>query len=243
MSLPRIAIIAAMPGEIRPLVRGWAKTSVAAHGRRLRMLQQGRAFAATGGMGEAIRVVARALVEHAHPDLLISAGWAGSLRQDLKVGAIVVPEIIIEAADRRAFHTYCGAGTLLTTTEVLDAGQKASAAARYSALAIDMEAAAVAAIAQETGTRFMAVKTIFDDCNFPLPPLARFVSGRGSFRYAHFLSWLAVRPGEWPTTRIMRRNSTSSARALAAFLEKLLACDSLTEVQEVVANVALGLPL
>ncbi len=244
MSLPKIAIIAAHPGELRPLVRGWAKSSVNSHGTRLRIYREGRAFAVCGGMGaEAVGSAARALVAHAHPDLLISAGWAGSLRPELHVGDIVVPELVMDAVDGRAFRAFCGAGTLLTASGVLGADDKASLATRYAAHGIDMEAATVGEVAQETATRFLAVKSIFDEHDFALPPLTRFIGRRGKFRYASFITWLTLRPRLWPVVRNMERNSRRSAQTLASFLEKLVGCDSLVEVQQQVARLALGIPL
>jgi adenosylhomocysteine nucleosidase len=244
MSAPKIAIVAALPGELRPLIAGWQR-SVLKHGnRRYRVFQHGRTFAICGGMGaEPARDAAQALIEHAHPDLLISAGWAGSLRPELKVGALVVPELVIDAADGRAFRTFAGAGTLVTSAGVMDPSAKSALAARHSAQAVDMEAAAVAEVAQETTTRFLAVKSIFDEPGFPLPPLDRFRTARGKFCYGGFLAWVAVHPGRWSSVAAMKRNAHSSAQALCRFLEKLIASDSLVEVQQQIARLALGVPL
>ncbi len=190
-----------------------------------------------------VRKAAQAVVEHAHPDLLSSAGWAGSLRPELRVGAVVIPEVVIAAADGRAFRTFAGVGTLVTTERVLNPAEKAEIAHRHSARAVDMEAAAVGEVAQETATRFLAIKTIFDEYDFALPPLSRFVGSAGKFRYASFVAWLALRPSQWPVVMQMQRNSSRSARDLALFLEKLLACDSLVELQRQLAQQALGHPL
>ena len=201
-------------------------------------------MATAGGMGAApIQQAAQALVEHLHPDLLISAGWAGSLRPDLKAGAIVVPETVIDATEGRAFRTFCGAGTLITSTAIASPQQKRELAARMSAQAIDMEAAAVGAVAQEAAVKFLAVKTIFDDYEFPLPPLERFHNSQGRFRYGRFLAHAALRPALWPKLRLMEHRASDAAQALSAFLEKLLASDTLIEIQQQVAKLALGVPL
>lgn len=244
MSQPKIAIIAAMPGEIRPLVKGWERSTLRHDGRRFRVFRRARAFAVAGGMGsDPIRAATRAVVEHVHPDVIISAGWAGSLRPEIKMGQIVVPEIVIDAADGRAFRTFVGAGTLVTAAHVLNVEDKFHLATRYTAQAVDMEAAAVAEVAQETTTRFLAVRAVFDEQNFFMPPLDRFCSGRGSFRYGKFLAYLALRPGRWSTVAIMRRNAAASALAVCEFLDKLVACTSLVEIQQLIAKLALGVPL
>ncbi len=244
MSPPKIAIIAAYPGEIRPLVKGWERSTLRAGGTRLRRFQRGRAIATYGGMGAGpIQQACRALVECWHPDLLISAGWAGGLRPELKTGAIVVPETVIEIADGRAFRSFCGAGILVTGTAVASPQAKRELAARFSAQAIDMEAAAVGAVAQEAAVKFLAVKAIFDEHGFPLPAFERFHNSRGRFRYGRFLAHAALRPALWPKLGLMQRRASEAAQALSAFLEKLLASDTLIEIQQQVAKLALGVPL
>ncbi len=241
MSAPRIAIITAYPGEIRPLVKEWERSTLRAAGRRFRVFQHGRTIASYGGMGVGpIQQAARALTEYWHPDLLISAGWAGSLQAGMKAGVIVVPETVLNAADGRAFRTFSGTGVLLTTAAIASPQQKQDLAARFSAQAIDMEAAAVGAVAQETATKFMAAKAILDDVEFPMPALEGFHDSRGSFRYGRFLAYAAVRPGLWPQLRLIRQRASRSAEALCDFLERLLASDTLIEIQQQVAKLALG---
>ncbi len=244
MSPPKIAIVAAYPGEIRPLVKGWERSTLRAGGWRCHIYQRGRAVATAGGLGAGpVQHAARALVGHLHPDLLISTGWAGSLRPELKAGAIIVPETVIEADDGRAFRTVCGAGILVTAAAIANPQQKRELAARFSAQAIDMEAAAVGAVAQEAAVKFMAVKAVLDEYDFPLPSLERFHNTRGGFRYARFLAYAAVRPGLWPAVRLMQRRAAGSSRALCSFLEALLASDTLIEIQQHVAKRALGVAL
>ena len=49
-----------------------------------------------------------------------------------------------------------------------------------------MEAAAVAAVAQERGIEFAAVKAISDELDFVMPPVGRFVDADGKFETARF---------------------------------------------------------
>ncbi len=244
MSPPKIAIVAAYPGEIRPLVKDWERSTLRAGGARFRVFRRRRAMAIYGGMGAGpIQQACRTLVEHLHPDLLISAGWAGALRPEIKAGAIVVPETVIDVADGRAFRTFCGAGTLVTGAAIASPHEKRDLVARFSAQAIDMEAAAVGAVAQEAAVKFLAVKAIFDEFDFPLPSFERFHNSRGRFRYGRFLAHAALRPGLWPKLRLMERRASGAAQALSSFLEKLLASDTLIEIQHQVAKLALGVPL
>ncbi len=199
-------------------------------------------MAAGIGPGPA-RAAARAVVEGTRPDLLISVGWAGSLRPEIQGGALVVPEVVMEATDRRAFRTFCGTGTLVTVPVFVHPPDKVRLAAEFSARAIDMEAATVAEVAQETSTRFLAIKAIFDEPDFAMPPVGRFCSRQGGFQYGRFLVYMALRPALWGTIPVMRRKALQSAARLSEFLEIVVASDSLAEIQQHVARLSLGVPL
>jgi adenosylhomocysteine nucleosidase len=83
----RTAIVAAMPGELKPLVRGWR------HGKRNRVhLWRWRAgelewVAACAGVGQNAAARALAEIERDGPVAqILSVGWAGALRKDLEPG-------------------------------------------------------------------------------------------------------------------------------------------------------------
>jgi hypothetical protein len=80
----RVAIIAAMPGELKPLTRGWQhEHSNAVHLWRWRF-DEGEWVAACAGAGIQAATRAFAEVEKSGPiDQVISAGWAGALREEL----------------------------------------------------------------------------------------------------------------------------------------------------------------
>jgi adenosylhomocysteine nucleosidase len=85
--MTRVAIVAAMAGELKPLVRGWV------HERRGKIelwrwrFDQGEWVAACGGAG--IDAATRAFAEiekDGAPDLVISVGWAGALSTVVATG-------------------------------------------------------------------------------------------------------------------------------------------------------------
>ncbi len=86
------------------------------------------------------------------------------------------------------------AGTLVTLDRVAGKALKQEAAARFGALAVDMEATGVAAAAAEYGTEFAAIKAISDgaeeDLEFPL----RLRDSRRALRRGRFIAHIALRP-------------------------------------------------
>lgn len=114
---------------------------------------------------------------------------------------------------------------LVSATEIAGPQSKADLAERFHALAVDMEAAGVARVAQECSAGFLCVKAISDEFDFPLPPLNRFVDGEGNFKTGSFAAWTALRPQHWPKVFELSRNSASALRALAAWIELNLVGD------------------
>jgi adenosylhomocysteine nucleosidase len=107
---------------------------------------------------------------------------------------------------------------LVSASEVAGAQSKANLAERFHALAVDMEAAGVARVAQECNAGFLCVKAISDEFDFSLPPLNRFVDDEGNFKTGSFAAWTVLRPQHWPKVLELSRNSARALRALAAWL-------------------------
>ncbi len=240
MSRPKIAIIAAMPGELRPLVKAWSplpKARRAEFPRTSRVYLSERAAAVVCGMGSGPAGAAtEAAIRTFVPNLIISAGWSGALRPGIPVGAIVIPERVIEADTGRAFATLAGTGIVVSVAGVLDPQQKAKLAEVHSAQAADMEAATVAWLAHEAGVQFLAVKSVFDESDHTAPG-DQFRTPAGAFAYTRFLAYTALRPGTWSALPRMARSARVAARSLADVLGRIILCDSLSEIQEVVLEV------
>src|SRR5215470_9686457 len=94
-----VGIIAALDRELASLVCDWQSVSFMHSGRNFRAYQKGDVVAMAGGIGPpAAARAARAMVAHYKPQLLISAGLAGALLHTLKVGSVLTPNVIIDAA-------------------------------------------------------------------------------------------------------------------------------------------------
>lgn len=221
--MSKLAIVAAMEREIRPLIRGWKSREITYEGRHYRVFEGENAAVICGGIGaEAARRATEAIIEEVHPVRVLSVGFAGGLDSKLRVGDVFWPRVVVDAADGSRTDTGCGGGTLVTFGMVADREQKRRLAESYGAAAVDMEAAAVARGAEIRGVQFDAVKVISDDVDFALPATERFVAGDGRFRTAAFAVYVAVRPWLWRSTVVLARNSIKGGLALSGSIANYL---------------------
>ncbi len=241
--MSRIAIIAAMERELHPLVKDWKRTSLTVSGHDVQCFQNEDSIAVISGMGIRMsEATARAVVAKYHPETLISAGLAGALMRTLKVGNVVTPNVIVDAASGIEYRCnvggeVIGGGVLVSTFEIVEKQSKAELVECFHALVVDMEAAGVAKVALEFDLGFRCVKAISDEFDFPLPPLNRFVDGDGIFQTGNFVRWLSVRPWQWMTALMLGRNSNLAAQALCDWLARGLA-GSLNAAKVVTLNSA-----
>ena len=223
--MTRTAIIAAMAGELKPLVRGWKREQV--DGIDLWKHRDDNLYvAACAGAGQAAATRAFAAVERDAPiDLVFSFGWAGALRADLAAGSAWNAAGVIDARTGERFRCEAGAGEewLVTSPMVADEGEKRRLAAAYGAGLVDMEAAAVARLALMRGIPFYAIKGVSDGLGAKLPDFNQFIGADGGFQLGRFVLFTSLRPKYWSELIRMGENSSKAseqmARAFREFLE------------------------
>jgi adenosylhomocysteine nucleosidase len=220
----KIAIVAALEREVRPLVKHWRRHRQQSAGRQFTFFERDRTVVVCGGMGaECARRATQAVIELYRPEQVISAGFAGALEPGLAVGQVLTPRTVIDASDGSRTDTGVGEGALVSFASVADRGQKAKLATAYGAQAVDMEAAAVARGAQAHGLPFLACKAISDPRDFSWPAVARFVSPNGQFRTFGFAFYLAWRPWLWGRVLALARASRQASVRLSESLAALSA--------------------
>jgi adenosylhomocysteine nucleosidase len=221
--MSRIAIIAAMEREVRPLIRSWKVRTIEQGGRRYRLFEDGDAVLVCGGIGaEAARRATEAVIREVSPVRVLSVGFAGALDGSLQVGHVLEPRTVINAADGARTEVGSGEGILVSSATVAGKEQKLRLRKAYGATAVDMEAAAVAQGAEARGVEFGALKAISDAADFSLPAMDRFVAGDGRFHSVRFACHVALRPWLWRTTMALARNSAKASQALCGALASYL---------------------
>lgn len=227
---PKIVIVAALEQELRPLIKRWPCRTVTYDGRDFKFFESNYAAAVCSGIGyEAGRRAAEAAVATYSPTLLITAGVAGALTPELRVGETIFPALVIDVRDGSRHETAIQdarlgnsplARTIVVSSPVIaDAEQKQKLAKAYSAHAVDMEGAAVAQAAQAHGLPFIAIKSVSDELNFDLPDLSPFIKD-SSFQTARFALHIAFRPWLWLSVLLLARNTTIASDNLCAWLRE-----------------------
>ncbi|HLV87339.1 MAG TPA: hypothetical protein VKV39_10210 [Candidatus Sulfotelmatobacter sp.] len=221
--MSKVALVAALEREVRPLVRRWDVKERDYGGRRFRFFERGDAVAICGGIGqEAARRASEAIIGLYTPEVIYSVGFAGALEPRLNVGAVVRPVRVINAADGSSVVLDQGDGVLLSFGSVAGAEQKSKLHAAFLAAAVDMEAAAVARAAEMKSVRFGAIKVISDEVGFEIPGMERFVDSQGKFLELRFAVFASLRPWLWVRLWRLMGNSGRAARILCEQLDALL---------------------
>ncbi len=116
-------------------------------------------------------------------DVLVSFGFAGSLKENIKNGDIIFPKYIF-SADGKKIKTskkYCdffiskiknlkiSRQNLITVTEVINNKKDLSKKYKENISALDMESAFIQKEAKKKKIPFVSIRLIFDDLSFSIP--------------------------------------------------------------------------
>ncbi len=220
-SSPKVAIVAALEREVRPLIRQWRRVEREYEGRKYKFFENERAVLVCGGIGpEAARRATEAVIRLYAPIMVQSAGFAGALDSTLKVGTVLTPICVIDAKDGSRVEAGVGHWVVVSVERTASVDQKAALAKAYWAHAVDMEAAAVARGAQAHDIIFVGLKVISDEAGFEMPSIDRFIASDGKFRTAAFVAFVAVRPWLWRRVFQLAGNSKKAANALCEWLDQ-----------------------
>jgi adenosylhomocysteine nucleosidase len=220
-----ILIVAALSGELKPLVKhGSAKSW-----RRVKSSPgtevweyrhpDGCWLAACAGMGGDRAALAFAeAAKFAAIDIVCSIGWAGALKSEVPVSTVWSPSLIVDTRTGERFRPSYWLPkwpALATSSHVADAEEKRRLVATYGVSLVDMEASTVARIAQGQSIPFYCFKAVSDGANADLPGLNPFIGYDGQIRMLPFLLHVALRPVLWAGLIRLAKHSTAAAKNLA----------------------------
>jgi adenosylhomocysteine nucleosidase len=239
VSHPKIAIIAALPREVFPLVRG-TKPDRTLKQRGISRFILPDAVVVAAGMGLArVTLAVEAALEHSEVRLLVSAGLAGSCDSRLPAGFVAEATAVVDVRTGERYATDASEGVIVnprhgsreiapqglilaTGSEIASITEKARLRNAYSAAMVDMEAATVARLALALGLRFRAIKGISDGPEFELEGLSSFTGKHGEFRTGAFAMHTALRPWTWHKAIELGKRSNIALGGLTQSLRQLI---------------------
>ncbi|HVP29259.1 MAG TPA: 5'-methylthioadenosine/S-adenosylhomocysteine nucleosidase [Myxococcota bacterium] len=166
----RIALLAPMRSELRPLVRALSLRREAAEGPERFVGARGalEIVATTAGIGPA--AAARAterLLDARAADHLVVVGIAGAIGPTVGIGDLVVPQLVLDVSSGIArrpapLGDATPRGTLATSERLVVDPAEIARLERQGVVAIDMETAAIASVCERRGCPWSVFRAISD---------------------------------------------------------------------------------
>ena len=226
-------------GGLEDLLHGVTVTRGAGFVARVGELQGRRLALVTCGVGrERAANGCQALIEGHRPSWIISAGFAGGLRPELRRGDFLMANHLVEpggesmsidvrlhaAPENRSTRVHIG--RLLTVDRVARLpSEKTKLGQDYDATAVDMETWEVAAVCRQRKVRFLSVRIISDALNDVLPEeidrLAR--ADHAARRLGTAVGAIWRRPGAVKDMLKLREDALVASDRLAEFLKGIVA--------------------
>jgi adenosylhomocysteine nucleosidase len=225
--MKRVGIIAAMPGELAPLVKGWQRVPTAKHVWRWEKEERGAKWIAVcAGIGRdrATKAFAEAEKDGALSAVL-TIGWAGALREDKSDQVVYHLAQIVDARTGEEFQLVSSNRRLLlvTSARIADEAEKRRLASAYrGAVLVDMEGATVARLASMRGIPVYCFKAVSDGLRDRLPDMNPYVDAKGQFQVAKFAANVAFRPQYWGALSRLGKNSRKAAVELGKSVSEFL---------------------
>lgn len=172
------------------------------------------------------------LLRHERPEFLISSGFAGSAREDLQVGDLILAENFSDAELLSTARQILASRNprvikLFSSTSIIDSVAERNESARaHSADAVDMETETIAKACAARGIRMLSLRVISDSVRepFPTPPSILFDIKRQRTDFAKLIPYLLRHPGAtWHLLRFARQISRAreALTTIAALVREL----------------------
>jgi nucleoside phosphorylase len=164
-----IAFVCAMPMEMRPLTKrlGLARAELGGRPARTGSLDGRDVVAVVTGMGTQLaRQGAEHLLDAVVPERVVVVGITGAVEDETPLGAMVIPERVVDAATgREHHHEPVGGGAtsgVMWTTDVITPAAELPALRARGVVALDMETAAIAHVCEQRGVPWSVFRAISD---------------------------------------------------------------------------------
>lgn len=176
------------------------------------------------------------LMKTYYPQGLISTGFSGALVTGIKPGVVILPERILDLSydetvkknfqieqdwwKNQLWDAMNFSGVLLCTDKIITESQKKLYLGKeYHAVLVDMESAAVAAVAEENRIPFCAIRVITDTANENLPlDFNEFIDDKNNLMINKILLSILSHPSRIKSLFQILKTSRFAAKHLSGFL-------------------------
>ena len=226
-----LGIVAALEREAKPLTKNPIPLRTP-----IKIAEQ--VWLIVAGMGpQQARAAAQQLV-HQGATAILSWGTAAGLDPDLESGFLFIPDSIVDT-DGSTYSTdaqwkarlymelsnsiHLASGKLSTSFRIITTPQdKHELFKRFNCQALDMESAALAAVAQTSSLPFMAIRAIVDTADMIIPnSVISALDKDGKPDIAKLISGLLFQPQDWRTLFRLSRSFKSAEKSLHSACHKL----------------------
>lgn len=236
-----IAITFALPAESADFVRRLenARPNSREGVESVRGRLHGRAVAVihTGVGRKSCRERLEVLLHRENFDYLISAGFAGALEKDLRVGQLLVsenfssPELLrspkLNLAKESTFL-----GKLVTVPRIVESlGDRERLHRKHGAAAVDMETEVIAELCRAHNLPMLSIRAISDAASdpFPAPAHVLFDVAKQRTDFVRLSAYLIAHPAAFGRLNAFRKRITVARKALADALDGIVRTDVLGE--------------
>lgn len=234
-----IAITFALPAEssdfVRLLENRGAVSREGVESARGRLHRKSIAVFHTGVGEKACRETMEIMLRRERFEYLISAGFAGALEKDLRVGHLLVAENfsspqVLGLAQRALADDGAFLGKLLTVPRMIETvADREDLNKKTGAAAVDMETEILAEICAAHDLPMLSLRAISDTASepFPAPAQVLFDVAKQKTNFVRLGSYLLTHPAAFARLNAFRERITVARRTLADALAQILRADLL----------------
>jgi len=230
----QLGIIAALPAEAKTLAARTDKLHDLPSPQQL----SDQVLLVISGIGAEQAAKAASTLIQDGASALLSWGCAGALSDDLQPGDVLLPNSVT-AESGKTLHTdkqwharlselLAGSctpvtGALVNTANIItEVAQKQALYQSGGAVAVDMESAAIAQVAQDAHIPFMAIRAIADDAKTFIPAyINKAMDAEGHIMPFQMAGLLLMHPASWRQLMRLGRQFNAATSTLSHIVERL----------------------
>jgi adenosylhomocysteine nucleosidase len=219
----RVAVLAPMVSELRPVVRAFSLQRGQVGGVKLHTGTLGDVEIVAMKIGMGTRSAAAAterLLDATTVDHVLVVGIAGGVAAHANVGDMVFPSLVVDHATGSEYvpaglGSGDASGTLLTTDEFIAEPDALGELANRGVVALDMETAAVAAVCERRECEWSVVRSLSDRPGEVPPDVMDMAGADGSPNFGRAVRFVVTQPWRVPGLVRLARNSQRAANRAA----------------------------